>query len=99
MAVRRSNEHSFSRIPIIDISALVRQTDERRRVADQLGRACHDSGFFYITGHGVDQALQSRLEEVSRRFFAQGLEKKLDISMARGGRAWRGYFPVGGEMT
>src|SRR6185437_3609176 len=24
---------------------------------------------------------------------------KLQIAMARGGRAWRGYFPVGGELT
>ena len=23
----------------------------------------------------------------------------MQIAMARGGRAWRGYFPVGGELT
>lgn len=27
------------------------------------------------------------------------LEEKLQIRMERGGRAWRGYFPVGGELT
>jgi isopenicillin N synthase-like dioxygenase len=99
MAILQPNYHSFSHIPIIDISGLVHQTDGRYEVADQIGQACRDSGFFYIVGHGVDEALQLRLEEVSRQFFAQKLETKLDISMARGGRAWRGYFPVGGELT
>jgi isopenicillin N synthase-like dioxygenase len=86
-------------IPVIDISALVSGTADRRAVADNIGQACRDCGFFYIVGHGVDEQLQRRLEEVSRQFFAQDLATKLDISMTRGGRAWRGYFPVGGELT
>lgn len=56
-------------------------------------------GFFYIIGHGVDENLQQRLEELSRHFFAQDLETKLKIRMALAGIAWRGYFPVGGELT
>jgi isopenicillin N synthase-like dioxygenase len=39
------------------------------------------------------------LEEHSRQFFAQDLEAKLQIRMALGGKAWRGYFPVGEELT
>src|SRR6202035_2965452 len=66
---------------------------------EALGRACRESGFFYIVGHGVDVALQSRLRELSREFFAQDLEIKLAIRMALGGRAWRGYFRVGDELT
>jgi isopenicillin N synthase-like dioxygenase len=85
-------------IPIIDISGLVSGTD-RHDVAAKIGRACRDVGFFYVVGHRVDEALQQRLEEVSRRFFAQDLKAKLEIGMARGGKAWRGYFPVGGELT
>jgi isopenicillin N synthase-like dioxygenase len=89
----------FSRVPIIDIGALVNGAAERRSVADQIGRACRESGFFYITGHSVDDRLQQRLEELSRYFFALDPDEKLDIRMERGGRAWRGYFPVGGELT
>lgn len=77
----------------------MRGTDERREVAARLGQACREVGFFYVVGHGVDEPLQQRLEEVSRRFFAERVETKLEISMSRGGRAWRGYFPVGGELT
>ena len=86
-------------IPIIDIAPLVAGTEGRYTVAEQIGRACRDSGFFYIVGHGVDERLQVQLVELSRRFFAQDLDTKMAISMARGGRAWRGYFPVGGELT
>ncbi|MBW4597309.1 MAG: isopenicillin N synthase family oxygenase [Brasilonema angustatum HA4187-MV1] len=89
----------FSQFPIIDISALVSGTDERYIVASQIGEACREWGFFYIVGHGVDENLQQRLEELSRQFFAQDLETKLKMRMALGGKAWRGYFPVGSELT
>src|SRR5688572_21742731 len=88
-----------SHIPVIDISSLVYGADDRGEVASRIGEACRESGFFYIVGHGVDYALQQRLEAVSRRFFAQDQSAKLEIGMSRGGRAWRGYFPVGGELT
>ncbi len=89
----------FSTIPIIDIGPLIGGTEDRYAVADEIGRACRECGFFYVTGHGVDEGLQQRMEHLSRRFFAQDLEAKMEIRMARGGRAWRGYFPVGGELT
>jgi isopenicillin N synthase-like dioxygenase len=92
-------EETFSQVPIIDISALIAQTSERYETARRIGEACRECGFFYITGHGVGEALQRRLEELSRQFFAQKLENKLEIRMALGGRAWRGYFPVGNELT
>lgn len=90
---------SVKHIPIIDISALVSRTEDRYAVAAQIKEACRESGFFYIVGHGVDETLQQRLEQFSRQFFAQDIETKLKIPMALGGRAWRGYFPVGGELT
>jgi isopenicillin N synthase-like dioxygenase len=89
----------FSRLPIIDIEPLVTDTGDRSDVADQIARACRESGFFYVIGHGVNEHLQHRLEELSRNFFAQDLHAKLGIRMEKGGRAWRGYFPVGGELT
>jgi isopenicillin N synthase-like dioxygenase len=88
-----------STIPILDIRALVTGAGDRGAVAARIGEACRSNGFFYIVGHGVDEALQRRLEEASRRFFAQDEEAKQRIRMALGERAWRGYFPVGGELT
>jgi isopenicillin N synthase-like dioxygenase len=88
-----------SSLPVVDISALMSGGGDTRDVAARIRGACRRFGFFYIVGHGVDPALQSRLERLSRQFFAQPLEKKLAIRMELGGRAWRGYFPVGGELT
>jgi len=89
----------FSTLPIIDVGPLVTRAGDRLDVTAQIARACRESGFFYIVGHSVDDHLQRRLEEVSRNFFAQDLAAKLDIRMEKGGRAWRGYFPVGSELT
>jgi isopenicillin N synthase-like dioxygenase len=36
---------------------------------------------------------------LSQQFFALDEDTKLAIRMERGGPAWRGYFPVGGELT
>lgn len=89
----------FSHIPIVDVSSLATGAGDKRATAGELGRACRESGFFYVVGHGVDEGLQARLVSLSRRFFAQDLDSKMRIRMALGGRAWRGYFPVGNELT
>ena len=86
-------------LPVIDVSALVAGSPGRFDVAAEIGRACREHGFFYIAGHGVSEDLQRRLEECSREFFAQDTDAKMRVRMALGGRAWRGYFPVGDELT
>ncbi len=88
-------------LPIIDMSPLFGTADSagRARVADEIARACKAHGFFYLTGHGVGAEVLAPLETESRRFFALPLQAKMAISMDRGGRAWRGFFPVGGELT
>jgi isopenicillin N synthase-like dioxygenase len=85
-------------LPVVDVSALVAKRDATS-AASAIARACRDSGFFYVVGHDVDPRLIERLDRLSREFFAQDLDTKLAIRMERGGRAWRGYFPVGQELT
>ena len=86
-------------VPIIDVAALVAQASARAKVAEEIGEACRAHGFFYVVGHGVDPDLRRRLEATSRRFFALPETTKMQWRMALGGRAWRGYFPAGGELT
>ncbi|GAA3223872.1 isopenicillin N synthase family dioxygenase [Dactylosporangium siamense] len=79
-------------LPVIDIS-------DPAVAAPQIEAACRRSGFFYVTGHGVPAELTGRLDAAARAFFALPEPDKLEIAMARGGRAWRGFFPVGAELT
>ena len=90
----------MEQLPVVDMSALFGDDVEHRgRVAAEIDRACRAYGFFYLTGHGVAPQVLEALEVESRRFFALPLEDKMAIAMERGGRAWRGFFPVGGELT
>ncbi len=88
-------------LPVIEMSALFDRDDAagRARVAGEITRACEAHGFFYLTGHGISLETLADLEAQSRRFFALSEVEKLKIDMAHGGRAWRGFFPVGGELT
>lgn len=86
-------------LPVIDIGALVGGADVPTAVASELHQACRQVGFFYVSGHGVDPKLIERLDVSARTFFALPEAEKAEIAMARAGRAWRGWFPLGGELT
>ena len=86
-------------VPVVDVRPLVTGTGDVDGVARRIDAACRETGFFSIVGHGVDADLQQRLDALSRRFFARPEAEKAEIAMARGGRAWRGWFPLGGELT
>lgn len=90
-----------SGLPVIDMAPLFSGRDAAGRagVADAIRAACCEHGFFYITGHGVSDDTVKRLDAASRAFFALPEPEKMEIAMAHGGRAWRGYFPVAGELT
>lgn len=90
----------MSQWPVIDIGPLFgRDPAPRGHVADAIRAACQATGFFYIAGHGIDPALMGRLDAASRAFFALPAADKMSVEMAKGGSAWRGFFPVGGELT
>jgi isopenicillin N synthase-like dioxygenase len=85
-------------LPVVDVSPLLDGTDPDS-VATQIGAACRSYGFFYVSGHGVPSTVLDRLDAASRAFFELPEPEKLRIAMVHGGRAWRGFFPVGGELT
>jgi isopenicillin N synthase-like dioxygenase len=82
--------------PLLDRAASV---DDRLAVGRAIDAACRDSGFFLVTGHGIGPGLRADLERLFREFFALPDRVKAAISMGKGGLAWRGWFPVGGELT
>lgn len=86
-------------VPVIDISPILEDSGERSKTAKALHDACRSFGFFYIVGHGLDMVLQKELERLSKLFFDLPEVVKLEIAMQKGGKAWRGFFPVGREFT
>jgi len=88
-------------LPVIDVGPLIGPASAvaRAGVARQIQAACRARGFFYVTGHGLPAGLLDQLADASAEFFALPLADKLEIAMERGGRAWRGFFPVGAELT
>jgi isopenicillin N synthase-like dioxygenase len=88
-------------LPVIDVGPLVGggPAAAQADVAGQIQVACRERGFFYVAGHGVPTGLLDELAGASAEFFALPLADKMEIAMERGGRAWRGFFPVGAELT
>lgn len=89
-------------LPVIDVGALVAPSpsvEAQQQVASALDAACREVGFFYVVGHGVDPELLPALDRSARAFFALPEADKAQIAMPRAGRAWRGWFPLGGELT
>jgi isopenicillin N synthase-like dioxygenase len=84
-------------IPVIDIAPLVNGSPaQMQTVANALGRACRDVGFFYVTGHGIPQELISRVFEMSAVFFAGPASIREAASFSGPGDN-RGYIRLGGE--
>jgi len=85
-------------LPVIDVSSL-RDGPPPPDLARRIDEACRSTGFFYVVGHGIDPQLGADLDRQARQFFALDEAEKSTIAMARGGRAWRGWFPLDGELT
>jgi isopenicillin N synthase-like dioxygenase len=88
-------------VPVIDVAPVVGAGSDLdvHAVAEAIDAACSDYGFFVIAGHGIDARLRRDLDEAAREFFGLPDETKAQIAMPRAGIAWRGWFPVGGELT
>ena len=84
-------------LPVLDL-ALASDPATAGRFRDELRRATHDYGFFYLVGHGVDNGLRDELLKVARRFFALPECDKLVIENLRSPH-FRGYTRLGGERT
>lgn len=91
----------MTEIPVIDLDAQseTRDASTIEPIADAVDRACRDIGFFSVVNHGVDVGLPARLAALARTFFALPSAEKDAVAMVRGGTAWRGWFPLHGELT
>lgn len=78
-------------LPVIDIQSAA--------AAHEIDAACREFGFFAIRNHGVPDELRMALLATAAEFFALSQEDKEAVALVHGGPAWRGWFPLGGELT
>ena len=83
----------MNELPVIDLG------DALDDIGVAIDRACRDVGFFTAVGHGVAPDLFTDLRACAAAFFARDEFTKSAIAMSRGGSAWRGWFPLHGELT
>ena len=64
-------------------------------MSSQIGNACRNVGFFYLSNHGVPLSVIERLYQQGKRFFSQSIKEKIKVyngSCPYGNN--RGYTPI-----
>ena len=85
-------------LPILDISRLDGDPDDRDAFLVELRETARDVGFFYLTGHGIQDSILRDIVQLSRRFFELPEADKLAIEMVNSPH-FRGYTRAGLEVT
>ena len=83
-------------IPVIDLSGLY--SDDlaaKKAVAEKIGAACDEIGFFYATGHNVPVETIDRAVAIADKFFHLPEAERLKVKCDRNNR---GYRKVGDTM-
>ena len=87
-----ADQVSTDELPIIDFAGFGSDDAAARgRVIDEVGRACREIGFFYLTGHGIAQPLIDETFEQIRSYFAEPFATKMELAATT--EQYRGYFP------
>jgi isopenicillin N synthase-like dioxygenase len=88
----------FSSLPVINIRGLFSDdANERQAVADAIGDAARNIGFFYVTGHGIRPDKIAALRGAAEQFFAKDLNWKMAHHIGLG-RGHKGFVPEGEEV-
>jgi isopenicillin N synthase-like dioxygenase len=90
----QSSESSKSfQIPIIDLEpSFSEHLHDRVAVANQIRSACVESGFFYITSHGISESAISGILNQAKRLMALPREKKQSLHV-KNSPYYTGYEP------
>src|SRR5262245_33173665 len=96
MVLRRAHKAAMATdtIPTIDLSPLRGGDAGKRAVAKEIDAACRDTGFFFVTGHGVPTDLITTTRQKAIDFFALPLEQKMKVQRPPA-KISRGYNWIG----
>ena len=83
-------------IPLIDFGRFRNgNRQDRLDIAKQIGKACREIGFFYISNHGIGESTIENVYEQARIYFDQSIEEKMKLFI--GSCPYennRGYTPI-----
>jgi isopenicillin N synthase-like dioxygenase len=82
-------------IPSVDISEYLKSpnSDRSKDIVKQIRHACITSGFFQITGHGIDRDLQDQVFNCAQKFFDLPIDEKQKLRSSQG----RGFELIGSQ--
>ena len=81
-------------LPIIDLSPFHASGSAAAAVIRRIELACRHTGFFLVTGHGVDPSITTRLYNEARAFFDQADDDKRALSGSPCEPGGLGYAPL-----
>ncbi|KAH8803408.1 putative gibberellin 3-beta hydroxylase [Xylogone sp. PMI_703] len=82
-------------LPIIDVSRMYSPNlEDRKAVAEEVRKAAHDIGFFYVVNHGVDPKYTDATFEAAKNFFTLPKETKMKVHTDLVPNEYVGYHPL-----
>ncbi len=81
-------------LPIVDLSPFAGGGSGAAEVVRRIQSACLHTGFFLVTGHGIDAAITARLYDEARAFFDQAEDDKRALTGSPAEPGGLGYAPL-----
>ena len=87
-------KQTFDSIPVVDVSGLFSESvHDRRKVAQEIGTACKEVGFFYAENHDIPDKVIEETFDAVKKFFAMPIEDKMEVHLHKS-KVLRGYEPL-----
>ena len=85
-------------LPIIDFGGFISGgAENQKRIADEIGQAAENIGFFVLKNHGLPRLVRSEAFDMAARFFdlPEDQKRRIEISLSP---CHRGWYGEGGEV-
>ncbi|RFU32797.1 hypothetical protein B7463_g3567, partial [Scytalidium lignicola] len=91
---KSNTPNKIETLPIIDISRMYSPNlDDRKAVAEEVRKAAHEIGFFYVINHGIDSKYTEATFEAAKKFFDLPMEEKVKVHTDLVPNEFLGYHP------
>ena len=81
-------------IPVVDISEFISGGPGAGAVVEKIRTAATESGFFLVTGHGVDPAVTKRLYDLAYAFFDEPQDWKVGVGRGKNVEGGVAFAPM-----